>query len=149
MGPSGTSPRLNMAALNPELSLLRFSLLIQKTSFFVTYPKNVIFKFSVEPFWMKDPEVLFRDENPGRLHVTFFIFSQRPKVSSNIVVAIENMNMKLHLPCARGIHPWQAAPLPFHSAGRRVASKIISRLGRKSRINEESNLKFLFYTTLW
>ena len=34
---------------------------------------------------------LFRVKNPGRLQVIFFQFVQRPKVSSIIIVTIENM----------------------------------------------------------
>ena len=34
---------------------------------------------------MHDPKVLSQDKNPGRVHLTFFVFSQRPEVSLNII----------------------------------------------------------------
>ena len=84
LGLRGISPRLNMTATHPENLILRF----------FRYPQNVISKFSVDPFWMDDPKVLFRDENSGRLQVTFFEFSLQPEVSPIIITTTENMEKK-------------------------------------------------------
>ena len=40
---------------------------------FMRSPKNIISKFSLEPFQKQDPKVLFRDKNSGRLQVAFFL----------------------------------------------------------------------------
>ena len=46
---------------------------------------------SVEPFRIDDQISSFQDKNPGRLHVTFFVFPQWSDVSLDIIVTIENM----------------------------------------------------------
>ena len=68
-------------AKNPEKLLPSFSFGIQKTKSFQN------FRSSLLNGWPKSP--CFRDKNPGRLHVTFFVFSQRSNVSSIIIAIFE------------------------------------------------------------
>ena len=51
--------------------------------FSISYSKIIILNFSVEPVQKHESKFLSQDENPDRLPVTFFQFSQRPKISSN------------------------------------------------------------------
>ena len=85
LGLRGISRGLNKAAENPENSMLRFLLSIQKTLF-----QN----FRSSRFGWTIQKSFFRDKNPGRLHVTFFDFPQRPKVGSIILLTIENMEKR-------------------------------------------------------
>ena len=59
--------------------------------FFVRYLKTLFQNFRWNRFGSTTRKFFFRDKNPGRLHVTIFVFLQRSKNSSNIEIAIENM----------------------------------------------------------
>ena len=72
------SPKTNITATNPDDLLVRFLISIQKKLYFKIFGRAV-------------PEVRLKSlfsgiKNPGRLHVTCFPFSQRPKVISIILV---------------------------------------------------------------
>ena len=62
-------------------------------TFFLRYPKNIILKFSVKPFWMdgwpKSPFFVIKIVKNS--HVTLIVVPQQHNVSSNIIVTIENM----------------------------------------------------------
>ena len=54
--------------------------------FLVRYPKTLYFNLFGRVILDEQPKSpLFRDKNPVRLHVTFFVSSQRPEVSSEII----------------------------------------------------------------
>ena len=63
----GISPTLNITGTNPENFNFKF---------LVKYPEYMISKFSVEPFWMDDPKVLFTKGKFWTIARVFFRFWQ-------------------------------------------------------------------------
>ena len=73
----GISSALNATATKPENPMLRVLLSIQKTLFQ---------KFRSSRFGWRTQKSSAWDKNPGRMHLTFFVFSQRSDVGSIITV---------------------------------------------------------------
>ena len=62
--------------------------------FIVSYPKNSVLTFSVEPFWRDEQKIVFRDKNRGRLPVNFFDFWQWQELSLIIIILTEKFYSK-------------------------------------------------------